>query len=82
VQRKNPCAGVMARGARVRGSCDNGCRLANRVPYFCVVAHFSTSASTLTLDDTGLTELEHRVIKERTESYPPPPPSLSEVHSI
>jgi hypothetical protein len=51
----NPCCRCAAQGGLVRGSCDNGCRLAKKVTYVCAAAHFTQSASALKSEDTGLT---------------------------
>ena len=49
------CRQCAARGGWVWRSCDNGCRLANRVTLVSGAAHCSQSTSTLRSGDTGLT---------------------------
>ena len=47
-------AGRSVREGRVRGSCENGYRLANRVTYVCGAAHFNQSSSTMCSGESSL----------------------------
>jgi len=64
-------AGRSARGERVRGSWQNGYRLANTVTNVCGAAHFSQSAATLKSGDTGLTlNSGNAWLKKTRKPYP------------